>query len=157
MEIQKHAVKLSQCVAVSTSVLFSIYYDFHCSYFPFYYVSDAEDAVHGRDGYDLDGYRIRVEFPRRFFFHINFRYGSDVSSNLPFSMIQAHSGMAGIVGDVLTGAVVDTDGMAVAAASVVTAVAVAVAAVEICVAPSIVSSFQVQSLSAFIFFLRDRN
>ncbi|GAV05048.1 hypothetical protein RvY_15236 [Ramazzottius varieornatus] len=25
---------------------------------------DAEDAVHGRDGYDLDGYKIRVEFPR---------------------------------------------------------------------------------------------
>ncbi|KAM6986285.1 serine/arginine-rich splicing factor 1B-like [Aplochiton taeniatus] len=25
---------------------------------------DAEDAVHGRDGYDYDGYRLRVEFPR---------------------------------------------------------------------------------------------
>ncbi len=25
---------------------------------------DAKDAVHGRDGYDFDGYRIRVEFPR---------------------------------------------------------------------------------------------
>ena len=25
---------------------------------------DAKDAVHERDGYDLDGYRIRVEFPR---------------------------------------------------------------------------------------------
>jgi len=25
---------------------------------------DAEDAVKGRDGYDFDGYRIRVEFPR---------------------------------------------------------------------------------------------
>lgn len=25
---------------------------------------DAEDAVRGRDGYDFDGYRIRVEFPR---------------------------------------------------------------------------------------------
>uniref|UniRef100_A0A8C4WW66 Splicing factor, arginine/serine-rich 1 n=1 Tax=Eptatretus burgeri TaxID=7764 RepID=A0A8C4WW66_EPTBU len=25
---------------------------------------DAEDAVHGRDGYDYDGYKLRVEFPR---------------------------------------------------------------------------------------------
>ncbi|GAU92669.1 hypothetical protein RvY_04718 [Ramazzottius varieornatus] len=25
---------------------------------------DADDAIHGRDGYDLDGYRIRVEHPR---------------------------------------------------------------------------------------------
>ncbi|CAJ0577175.1 unnamed protein product, partial [Mesorhabditis spiculigera] len=25
---------------------------------------DAEDAVRGRDGYDFDGYRLRVEFPR---------------------------------------------------------------------------------------------
>uniref|UniRef100_T1HFF2 Splicing factor, arginine/serine-rich 1 n=1 Tax=Rhodnius prolixus TaxID=13249 RepID=T1HFF2_RHOPR len=25
---------------------------------------DAEDAVHGRDGHDYDGYRLRVEFPR---------------------------------------------------------------------------------------------
>lgn len=25
---------------------------------------DSEDAVHGRDGYDYDGYRLRVEFPR---------------------------------------------------------------------------------------------
>lgn len=26
--------------------------------------SDAEDAVHSRDGYDYDGYKLRVEFPR---------------------------------------------------------------------------------------------
>ncbi len=25
---------------------------------------DAEDAVYARDGYDYDGYRLRVEFPR---------------------------------------------------------------------------------------------
>lgn len=25
---------------------------------------DAEDAIRGRDGYDYDGYRLRVEFPR---------------------------------------------------------------------------------------------
>jgi arginine/serine-rich splicing factor 1/9 len=25
---------------------------------------DAEDAVHSRDGYDYDGYKLRVEFPR---------------------------------------------------------------------------------------------
>ncbi|XP_076367276.1 serine/arginine-rich splicing factor 1A-like [Tachypleus tridentatus] len=25
---------------------------------------DAEDAVHSRDGYDYDGYRLRVEFPK---------------------------------------------------------------------------------------------
>ncbi|VDP02507.1 unnamed protein product [Soboliphyme baturini] len=25
---------------------------------------DAEDAVHSRDGFDYDGYRLRVEFPR---------------------------------------------------------------------------------------------
>lgn len=29
-----------------------------------YYYRDAEDAVHARDGYDYDGYRLRVEFPR---------------------------------------------------------------------------------------------
>lgn len=28
------------------------------------YYSDAEDAVKARDGYDYDGYRLRVEFPR---------------------------------------------------------------------------------------------
>lgn len=27
-------------------------------------LSDAEDAVKARDGYDYDGYRLRVEFPR---------------------------------------------------------------------------------------------
>ena len=27
-------------------------------------ISDAEDAVHSRDGYDYDGYKLRVEFPR---------------------------------------------------------------------------------------------
>lgn len=25
---------------------------------------EADDAVHARDGYDYDGYRLRVEFPR---------------------------------------------------------------------------------------------
>jgi len=25
---------------------------------------DADDAVYGRDGYDYDGYKLRVEFPR---------------------------------------------------------------------------------------------
>ena len=25
---------------------------------------DADDAVHSRDGYDYDGYKLRVEFPR---------------------------------------------------------------------------------------------
>lgn len=28
------------------------------------FIRDAEDAVHARDGYDYDGYRLRVEFPR---------------------------------------------------------------------------------------------
>lgn len=28
------------------------------------YFRDADDAVHARDGYDYDGYRLRVEFPR---------------------------------------------------------------------------------------------
>ena len=27
-------------------------------------VRDAEDAVYARDGYDYDGYRLRVEFPK---------------------------------------------------------------------------------------------
>ena len=30
----------------------------------YFWCRDAEDAVKGRDGYDFDGYRIRVEFPR---------------------------------------------------------------------------------------------
>jgi hypothetical protein len=25
---------------------------------------DADDAVYGRDGYDYDGYKLRVEFPK---------------------------------------------------------------------------------------------
>ena len=29
-----------------------------------YIFRDAEDAVHARDGYDYDGYRLRVEFPK---------------------------------------------------------------------------------------------
>ena len=32
--------------------------------FNFFFCRDAEDAVRGRDGYDYDGYRLRVEFPR---------------------------------------------------------------------------------------------
>ena len=27
-------------------------------------IRDAEDAVYARDGYDYDGYRLRVEFPK---------------------------------------------------------------------------------------------
>lgn len=30
----------------------------------FFFTRDADDAVHARDGYDYDGYRLRVEFPR---------------------------------------------------------------------------------------------
>lgn len=32
--------------------------------FVYSFFRDAEDAVHARDGYDYDGYRLRVEFPR---------------------------------------------------------------------------------------------
>ena len=28
------------------------------------YYRDADDAVYARDGYDYDGYKLRVEFPR---------------------------------------------------------------------------------------------
>ena len=28
------------------------------------HILSTEDAVHSRDGYDYDGYRLRVEFPR---------------------------------------------------------------------------------------------
>ena len=35
-----------------------------CHNFVVSYFRDAEDAVHARDGYDYDGYRLRVEFPR---------------------------------------------------------------------------------------------
>ena len=27
-------------------------------------IRDADDAVYARDGYDYDGYKLRVEFPR---------------------------------------------------------------------------------------------
>lgn len=37
---------------------------FICVLFLFGIFSDAEDAVKARDGYDYDGYRLRVEFPR---------------------------------------------------------------------------------------------
>ena len=30
----------------------------------FLLIRDAEDAVYARDGYDYDGYRLRVEFPK---------------------------------------------------------------------------------------------
>ena len=30
----------------------------------FIIIRDAEDAVYARDGYDYDGYRLRVEFPK---------------------------------------------------------------------------------------------
>lgn len=30
----------------------------------YFFLRDAEDAVKARDGYDYDGYRLRVEFPR---------------------------------------------------------------------------------------------
>ena len=30
----------------------------------FIILRDAEDAVYARDGYDYDGYRLRVEFPK---------------------------------------------------------------------------------------------
>lgn len=33
-------------------------------YSSIYFCRDADDAVHARDGYDYDGYRLRVEFPR---------------------------------------------------------------------------------------------
>ncbi|KAG5881704.1 hypothetical protein JTB14_006562 [Gonioctena quinquepunctata] len=36
---------------------------------------DADDAVHARDGYDYDGYRLRVEFPRGGGGHGGFRGG----------------------------------------------------------------------------------
>ena len=29
-----------------------------------FFFRDAEDAVNARDGYDYDGYRLRVEFPK---------------------------------------------------------------------------------------------
>jgi len=35
-----------------------------CAWYDFCSCRDAEDAVHARDGYDYDGYRLRVEFPR---------------------------------------------------------------------------------------------
>lgn len=43
--------------------------DFQCKYYIIRYEStslfrDAEDALRDRDGYDYDGYRLRVEFPR---------------------------------------------------------------------------------------------
>ena len=30
----------------------------------YFNIRDAEDAVYARDGYDYDGYRLRVEFPK---------------------------------------------------------------------------------------------
>lgn len=39
--------------------------NFICVFLFFFGIfSDAEDAVKARDGYDYDGYRLRVEFPR---------------------------------------------------------------------------------------------
>ncbi|XP_005751110.1 serine/arginine-rich splicing factor 1B-like [Pundamilia nyererei] len=50
--ISKHQL---DCAKILTSKLFN----------PDFRSQDAEDAVYGRDGYDYDGYRLRVEFPRR--------------------------------------------------------------------------------------------
>ena len=37
---------------------------FLSKYQVFLFPRDAEDAVYARDGYDYDGYRLRVEFPK---------------------------------------------------------------------------------------------
>jgi len=45
----------------------SITFNQHCIFFWFFFGilhSDAEDAIHERDGYNYDGYTLRVERPR---------------------------------------------------------------------------------------------
>lgn len=42
-------------------------------------IRDAEDAVHSRDGYDYDGYRLRVEFPKGTAHNRNFSRGAGSS------------------------------------------------------------------------------
>ena len=37
---------------------------FRCSFRGLFPCRDADDAVYARDGYDYDGYKLRVEFPR---------------------------------------------------------------------------------------------
>lgn len=46
---------LLYCASIFSSKMYWLLYNFF---------RDAEDAVHARDGYDYDGYRLRVEFPR---------------------------------------------------------------------------------------------
>lgn len=43
-------------------ILFPKYFSYVFLRLPLF--RDAEDAVKARDGYDYDGYRLRVEFPR---------------------------------------------------------------------------------------------
>ena len=45
-------------------VTLTIYFYFVIYSLQYYIIRDAKDAVYSRDGYDYDGYRLRVEFPR---------------------------------------------------------------------------------------------
>lgn len=53
-----------ETVVFTPEVLFLVVYILCCLFFLVTYYRDSEDAVYGRDGYDYDGYRLRVEFPR---------------------------------------------------------------------------------------------
>ena len=44
--------------------LFFIKHILEISFYKMFVFRDAEDAVRSRDGYDYDGYRLRVEFPK---------------------------------------------------------------------------------------------
>lgn len=51
-------------ISAQAQTIFLRDYNFSGHWSFFYVCRDAEDAVYGRDGYDYDGYRLRVEFPR---------------------------------------------------------------------------------------------
>lgn len=52
----------SKKLVVGINFWYSLFHVYHLLFLISF--RDAEDAVRGRDGYDYDGYRLRVEFPR---------------------------------------------------------------------------------------------
>lgn len=60
-----YAIRFSACCPFAfASYRSNFELTFHTSVLRLSFCRDAEDAVHARDGYDYDGYRLRVEFPR---------------------------------------------------------------------------------------------
>lgn len=66
-KMNQQTVALLNSICRSRNCCFHQCYSWSCIFCLFLlctYYRDSEDAVYGRDGYDYDGYRLRVEFPK---------------------------------------------------------------------------------------------